>query len=80
MLEQVCEGNKVYGQRNGDAMWSWGLGYRVTSLYLFTDRRVQRWLRCVPFQEQGLSLILEACLLIFLSDLSSRERIAEAGS
>lgn len=46
MPEQVCEGNKVYGQRNGDAVWSWGLGYRVTSLYLFTDRCMQRWVRC----------------------------------
>lgn len=57
----------------------------VTSLYLFTDRRVQRWVRYSSSagsaaQEQGFSLIPEACLLIFLGDLSSRERTTEAGS
>ena len=62
-----------------------GALFTVTSPYLFTDRRVQRWVRYSSSagsaaQEQGLSLIPEACLLIFLSDLSSMERTAEAGS
>lgn len=52
----------------------------VTSLYLFTDRRVQRWVRYSSSagsaaQEQGFSLIPEACLLIFLGDLSSSREL-----
>lgn len=72
-----------YIDRGMETLHGAGVLFTVTSLYLFTDRRVQRWVRCSSSagsdaQEQRLSLIPEACLLIFLSDLSSRERTAEA--